>query len=78
MKTHIDDLKFRASYGSLGNQVVDELGNFPYLPSYGINNAYGMILGGSRPVAVSAPGLVSSTFTWETVNQMDFGLDAVY
>ena len=77
LKTHIDDLKFRASYGSLGNQVVDELGNFPYLPSYGINNAYGMILGGSRPVAVSAPGLVSSTFTWETVNQMDFGLDAV-
>lgn len=78
LKTYIDDLKIRTSYGSLGNQVVDKLGNFPYLPSYAINNAYGMILGGSRPVAVSAPGLVSSTFTWETVNQIDFGLDAVF
>lgn len=77
LKATIDDFKIRASYGSLGNQVVDELGNFPYLPSYGINSAYGMLLGGSRPVAITAPGLVSSAFTWETVNQMDFGFDAV-
>lgn len=76
-KTWIDDLKIRASWGSLGNQVVDELGNFPYLPSYGVNTSYSYLLGGSRPVAVSPSGLVSGSFTWETVNQTDFGFDAI-
>lgn len=76
-KSWIDDLKVRASWGSLGNQVVDALGNFPYLPSYGVNASYPHLLGGSRPVAVNPSGLVSGTFTWETVTQMDFGLDVI-
>ena len=76
-KKWIDDLKIRGSWGSLGNQVVDELGNFPYLPSYGVNTSYAYLLGGSRPVAVTPSGLVSGAFTWETVTQMDFGFDAV-
>ena len=70
-------MKVRASWGSLGNQVVDALGNFPYLPSYGVNASYPYLLGGSRPVAVNPSGLVSGTFTWETVTQMDFGLDVI-
>ena len=37
-----------------------------------------MILGGARPVAVTPAGLVSAAFTWETVNQMDFGFDALF
>lgn len=74
-KSWIDDLKFRVSWGSLGNQVVDNLGNFPYLPSYGVNTSYGFLLGGSRPVAISPSGLVSGSFTWETVTQTDFGVD---
>ena len=71
-------MKIRASYGSLGNQVTGDLGNFPYLASYGTNTSYGMILGGARPVAVTPAGLVSAAFTWETVNQMDFGFDALF
>ena len=69
-------MKVRVSYGSLGNQAVN--GNFPYLATYGINTKYGALLGGGRPVAVYAPGLVSSSFTWETVNQIDFGFDAAF
>ncbi|WP_302314470.1 SusC/RagA family TonB-linked outer membrane protein, partial [uncultured Parabacteroides sp.] len=78
LRTWWDDMKIRASYGSLGNQVTGDLGNFPYLASYGTKTSYGMILGGARPVAVTPAGLVSAAFTWETVNQMDFGFDAIF
>ena len=75
-----DNFKLRASYGSLGNQALDEsrYGSFPYLATYGINTKYGALLNGTRPVAVSVPGLVSASFTWETVNQIDFGFDASF
>ena len=75
-----DNFKLRASYGSLGNQALDEsrYGNFPYLATYGINTKYGALLNGTRPVAVSVPGLVSASFTWETVSQIDFGFDASF
>lgn len=76
VKSWWDNMKLRVSYGSLGNQAVN--GNFPYLATYGINTKYGALLGGGRPVAVYAPGLVSSSFTWETVNQIDFGFDAAF
>ena len=71
-----DNLKIRASYGSLGNQNVS--GNFPYLATYGLSTKAGVLLGGTRPVAVYAPGLVSSSFTWETVNQFDIGIDGTW
>jgi len=71
-----DNLKIRGSYGSLGNQNVS--GNFPYLATYGVSTKAGVLLGGTRPVAVYAPGLVSSSFTWETVNQLDLGIDATW
>ena len=45
-----DNFKLRASYGSLGNQALDEsrYGNFPYLATYGINTKYGALLNGDR------------------------------
>ncbi|MEG2331134.1 MAG: TonB-dependent receptor [Bacteroides sp.] len=78
LKTWWDDLKLRASYGSLGNQLTGDLGNFPYLATYGTNTKYGALLGGSLPVAITSPGLVSPSFTWETVNQMNVGFDAIF
>lgn len=73
-----NDMKIRGSYGSLGNQVTGDLGDFPYLASYGTNTSYGVIFDGSRPIAVTPAGLVSASFTWETVNQIDFGGDASF
>lgn len=73
IKETVNDLKLRGSWGSLGNQAVGS--NFPYLLSYGINTSYGYMLGGQLPVAVTAPGLVSSSFTWETVTQVNVGVD---
>jgi len=76
LKSWWDYAKVRASYGSLGNQAVS--GNFPYLATYGVNTKYGALLGSGFPVSVSAPGLVSASLTWETVNQVNFGIDAAF
>lgn len=70
-----NDMKIRASYGSLGNQVVGSLGNFPYLSNYGVNTALPYMLNRQLPVAITPSGLVSPTFTWETVQQFNVGFD---
>ncbi|CAG5006221.1 TonB-dependent receptor P3 [Dyadobacter sp. CECT 9275] len=70
----LHDLKLRASYGSLGNQLVD--GNFPYISLFGITPQVSHILGGTLPLGISAPGLVSPDLTWEKVSTLDFGADA--
>ena len=68
----LDNLKIRASYGSLGNQNV---GNYyPYIATLGIGNSPYM-MSNSRIPYVSAPGLVSPTLTWETVETRNLGLD---
>ncbi|MEG0815619.1 MAG: SusC/RagA family TonB-linked outer membrane protein, partial [Mucinivorans sp.] len=73
----LNELKIRASWGQLGNQNI---GNFDYMPSFNVVSSYsgtnnGYILGGNRPVTISAPGLVNPNFTWETVEQLDLGLE---
>lgn len=70
----LHDLKLRASYGSLGNQLVDN--NFPYISLFGITPQVPHIIGGALPLGISAPGLVSPDLTWEKVSTLDFGADA--
>lgn len=72
-KNWLDDLKIRLSYGSLGNQAG--VGNFTYFPALGVNSSYGYLMNGSLITTVSAPGLVSNNYTWETIKQVDAGLD---
>ena len=77
LKPVINDLKFRGSYGSLGNQSLDpdNLDFFPYLPTL---NSFrpGTILNGNRPLSLGRPALVSSSLTWETATTKNIGLDA--
>lgn len=73
MKPTVNDLKVRASYGSLGNQ--DVAGNYPYIASLGSSAQGGYIINGQQPVAIHPAGLVSSSLTWETVKQYNLGLD---
>ena len=70
----LDNLKVRASYGTLGNQL---LGNdfYPYIATMGIGTSPYMMSAGSRTPFVSPPGLVSPTLTWETVTTRNIGLD---
>jgi len=70
----LDNLKVRASYGTLGNQL---LGNdfYPYIATMGISASPFMMSSGNRTPFVSPAGLVSPTLTWETVISKNLGLD---
>ncbi|MGH2622627.1 MAG: SusC/RagA family TonB-linked outer membrane protein, partial [Sphingobacterium sp.] len=72
LKNTINLLKFRASYGNLGNQNVQ--GYYPYISTLTAEEIP-YLINGDRQMSVYAPGLVSSTLTWETVTQMNFGVD---
>ncbi|WP_235298258.1 SusC/RagA family TonB-linked outer membrane protein [Portibacter marinus] len=69
----LDNLKVRASYGSLGNQL---LGNnfYPYIPSLNSGTSNFVLSDGFTPF-ISDPGLVSPTLTWERVTTRNLGLD---
>lgn len=69
----LPELKLRASYGSLGNQLV---ANFPYISLFGVTTQVPYIMGGVRPLGIAAPGLESPDLTWEKVSTLDFGADA--
>ena len=71
-KDIVDELKVRASYGSLGNQSVDALQ--PYLSNMG-TGTLPWIMGSVQNQYVTAGGLVSPFLTWETATQWDLGLD---
>lgn len=72
IKKSVDMLKIRASYGNLGNQNV--AGYYPYIPTLNASEV-NYLINGDRPMTISAPGLVSSSLTWETVTQQNLGLD---
>ena len=64
-------LKLRASYGSLGNQLISEYG---YIPS--MSSSLGNYLIDSKlQQTVGAPGLVSPDYTWEEVRTFNIGVD---
>lgn len=69
----LSDLKFRVSYGSLGNQNVKEY--YPYISTFGITQQTPYIINGNLPISVNAPNLVASDLSWETTKTLNFGLD---
>lgn len=73
-KDYLTNLKLRASWGSIGNQNVDY---YAYLATMAANSSLNWILPGSDKyvTTLDPPGLVSSSFTWETVNTLDVGID---
>jgi len=67
----VSNFKLRASYGSLGNQSVADYGFISTLNPY--TSRY--LIGGTLPLGVSTPGLVSSDYAWEKVTTSNFGTD---
>lgn len=67
----IPQLKLRASYGSLGNQLVSEYGYIPFMDS----SLGGYLIDGKFQQTVTAPGLVSPDYTWENVRTLNGGID---
>ena len=69
----LGELKLRASWGQIGNQNI---ANYAYFPSMAAYETTSWLKDGEKVTYISAPGLVSSSFTWEVVETLDFGLDA--
>lgn len=69
-KDYLDNLKIRGSFGQVGNQAIK---NYAYLGTMG--TADGWLADGIWNIARNAPGLFSSSFTWEKVETLDFGFD---
>lgn len=66
----IDFLKFRASWGQLGNQNI---GNFEYARKLSLNEYY--TYGGVASPGVGQSTLGNSNLTWETSTMTNFGLN---
>lgn len=73
-KPTFSNLKFRASYGSLGNQSV---GDFSYIQTMGTGLSGYLINGTQQQVINGAPPLTidPNTYTWENVSTLNFGTD---
>ena len=68
----MDMLKFRGSYGNLGNQNV---GAYSYIDQM-TASASNMLLDLSFPMRIAAPGLVAGgSLTWEKVSTINGGMD---
>lgn len=67
----LSNLKVRASYGSIGNQNIDD---YLFIPTMSTNKASWGV-NGDKPLTINTPVLVRANFTWEQVNTTNIGLD---
>lgn len=67
-------LKLRASIGSLGNQAIGPYDYIATMSAYQGN----YLIGGSLPLEISSPPLVSGNFSWEKVITTNFGVDMAF
>ena len=70
----ISDLKFRASYGSLGN---GNIASYTFQEQFAISQS-GLVLNGVRPQQTSRPTVLPNGLTWETSTTLNFGLDMAF
>lgn len=74
LKTPINTFKFRASYGSLGNQNTTSI--YPTYEAMGFANSAGKwLINGQKPNIAWPPALISSSLSWEEIRSWNAGLD---
>jgi hypothetical protein len=66
-----NNLKFRASYGIMGNDAVS---NFDFLSGYNIANGFYLYDGNPYPI-ISSAGLANALITWETMKIANVGIE---
>jgi TonB-linked SusC/RagA family outer membrane protein len=66
----LSELKLRASHGTVGNQNIADYAYYSSMYAY---SPY-WLTNGAPGLSLSSPSLVSSSFTWETVQTNDLGL----
>lgn len=70
----VNTLKPRFSWGMLGNQNTSSY--YPFYLSQSVSpNGGSWLMNGSRPTVAGAPGVVSSTLTWENIYNTNVGFD---
>ena len=67
----VSDLKFRASYGSLGN---GNIASYAYLEQFNIRQS-NLILNGQKPQFTTNPSVIPEGLTWETATTKNIGID---
>lgn len=72
LKSTVSELKFRASYGSLGNS--QEAGIYGYIPLLARGNTP-YLMDGRRTEFLSVPVPISPSLTWERTTTANFGVD---
>ncbi|MFV0483746.1 MAG: SusC/RagA family TonB-linked outer membrane protein [Bacteroidales bacterium] len=73
IRNTVDVLKFRGSWGQLGNHDPALANRYTELMNINISS---YLINGEKPSTVALGSLISPSLTWETVTSMDFGLDA--
>ncbi|SDD11781.1 SusC/RagA family TonB-linked outer membrane protein [Niabella drilacis] len=67
----LDNLKFRVSYGALGNSQID-----PYLYVEQLKARLSpVVISGLYPAYITNPAVLADNFTWEKSTTTDFGMD---
>jgi len=82
LKNLLSDLKFRGSWGILGNQNLNTIvnssgnpiGNYPYIPT--INSGQNYDFGGVASTGIGLVNGINPLINWEKTKSSDFGLDA--
>lgn len=74
IRPYVNEFKLRASYGSVGNQNI---GDYQFYGGMGIAIP-NWLYNANRIGSLSTPPLVSTNFTWETVETKDFGFDVAF
>ena len=74
LKKIVNFFKLRGSFGELGNQNVS---NYLYIPTLGINQST-FLFSGQRLWTVGAPNISSINLSWEKVRTLDFGTDLAF
>ncbi|MGN7723388.1 SusC/RagA family TonB-linked outer membrane protein [Chitinophaga sp. 22620] len=72
VKNVVSDLKIRASYGQLGNQVTSSA--YPYIPLLN-RGTLDWIAGGKKLEYLTSPNAISKTLTWEKTASQNIGID---
>jgi TonB-linked SusC/RagA family outer membrane protein len=74
----LDELKLRGSWGKIGNQSINP---YRYSPSMALSvwdaGAVNWLDNGGQVIMIGMPSMISNSFTWETVETVNLGVDIV-
>lgn len=83
-RSWLDNLKFRVTYGVLGNQMIsssDWSGNtkyYPYIPFMSSGTSSNWLFGNEFATVINPANLATSNLTWEKVTTVNGGIDATF